>query len=418
MSGHRPDAVVVGGGPAAGAAARTLAAAGRHVVILTAEDRSPYDRTVLSKDVLLHPGAALPEVWPAGAPWRERIEVRTHTTVASLDPDARRLVTASGDVVTFESVILATGAEPRRLALPGADGAGVHHLRDTTDAAALSRALDHASRVVIIGAGVLGLEVAAAAATRGVGVVVLEAADRVLSRGVPAAVAEWLCALHQEHGVVVCTGVMPDAVLRSPDGAVTGVRLADGTVVPADAVVAGIGIVPRDGLARDAGLAVDDGILIDPSGRTSHPHVFSAGDVVRTRRPGEAHGIRLESFTAAGRQGEVAAHTVLGQDDAFTDVPWWWSDQYDTTVQAMGVTPADAREEVLDVPGGLLVLSVVGDRLVAACGVTHGPGIARAVRAAGPAIAAGARLDLGAAHAAATDLAALTAVLRAAARPL
>ena len=113
----------------------------------------------------------------------------------------------------------------------------------------------------------------------------------------------------------------------------------------------------------------------------------------------------------------MAAHTVLGQDDAFTDVPWWWSDQYDATVQSMGVAPAGAREEVLDVPGGLLVLSVVGDRLVAACGVTHGPGIARAVRVAGPAIAAGARLDVGAAHAAAGDLAALTAVLRTAARP-
>ncbi len=407
----------MGGGPAAGAAARALAAAGRHVILLTAEDRSPYDRTVLSKDVLLLPGATVPEVWPAGDPWRERIEVRTNTTVASLDPDARRLVTASGDVVPFESVILATGAQPRRLALPGADGEGVHYLRDTTDAAALSQALDHASRLVIVGGGVIGLEVAAAAATRGVDVVVLEAADRVLARGVPAAVAGWLCALHEAHGVVVRTGVAPDAVLRSPDGAVTGVRLADGTVVPADAVVAGIGIVPRDGLARAAGLAVDDGILIDPTGRTSHPHVFAAGDAVRTRHPGEAHGIRLESFTAAGRQGEVAAHTVLGQDDAFTDVPWWWSDQYDATVQSMGVAPAGAREEVLDVPGGLLVLSVVGDRLVAACGVTHGPGIARAVRVAGPAIAAGARLDVGAAHAAAGDLAALTAVLRTAARP-
>ena len=407
----------MGGGPAVGAAARVLAAAGRHVILLTAEDRSPYDRTVLSKDVLLLPAATVPEVWPAGDPWRERIEVRTNTTVASLDPDARRLVTASGDVVPFESVILATGAQPRRLALPGADGEGVHYLRDTTDAAALSQALDHASRLVIVGGGVIGLEVAAAAATRGVDVVVLEAADRVLARGVPAAVAGWPCALHEAHGVVVRTGVAPDAVLRSPDGAVTGVRLADGTVVPADAVVAGIGIVPRDGLARAAGLAVDDGILIDPTGRTSHPHVFAAGDAVRTRHPGEAHGIRLESFTAAGRQGEVAAHTVLGQDDAFTDVPWWWSDQYDATVQSMGVAPAGAREEVLDVPGGLLVLSVVGDRLVAACGVTHGPGIARAVRVAGPAIAAGARLDVGAAHAAAGDLAALTAVLRTAARP-
>ena len=407
----------MGGGPAAGAAARALASAGRHVVLLTAEDRAPYDRTVLSKDVLLRPGADVPEVWPAGAPWRERIEVRTGAKVASLDPGARRLVTASGEEVFFESVILATGAEPRRLAVPGADGAGVHYLRDTTDAMTLSVALDHASRVVVVGGGVIGLEVAAAAATRGIDVVVLEAADRVLSRGVPAAVSRWLHALHEAHGVVVRTCTAPNAVLRSQDGAVNGVRLADGTVVPADAVVAGIGIVPRDGLARAAGLAVDDGILIDPSGCTSHPRVFAAGDAVRTRHLGEAHGVRLESFTAAGRQGEVAAHTVLGEDDAFTDVPWWWSDQYDVTVQAMGAAPAGGREEVLDVPGGLIVLSMVGDQLVAACGATHGPSIARAVRAAGPAIAAGVRLDLGAAHAAAPDLVALTAVLRAAARP-
>ena len=416
MSSRRPDAVV-GGGPAAGAAARALASAGRPVVLLTAEDRAPYDRTVLSKDVLLRPGTEVPEVWPAGAPWRELIEVRTGAEVAGLDPDARRLVTVSGEEVFFESVILATGAEPRRLAVRGADGVGVHHLRDTTDATRLSLALDHVRRLVVIGGGVIGLEVAAAAATRGVEVVVLEAADRVLSRGTPAAVSRWLQSLHEAHGVVVRTGTAPDAVLRSRDGAVNGVRLADGTVVPADAVVAGIGIVPRDGLARAAGLAVDDGILIDPSGRTSHPHVFAAGDAVRTRHPGEAHGIRLESFTAAGRQGEVAAHTVLGEDDAFTDVPWWWSDQYDATVQAMGVAPAGAREEVLDVPGGLIVLSMVGDRLVAACGATHGPSVARAVRAAGPVIAAGARLDLGAAHAAAADLGALAAVLRAAARP-
>ena len=416
VTSRRPDAVV-GGGPAAGAAARTLASAGRHVVLLTAEDRAPYDRTVLSKDVLLRPGADVPEVWPAGAPWRERIEVRTGAQVVSLDPGARRLVTAAGDEVVFESVILAPGAEPRRLAVPGADGAGVHYLRDTTDAAALCVALEDARRLVVVGGGVIGLEVAAAAATRGVEVVVLEAAPRVLSRGAPPAVSRWLQTLHESHGVVVRTSTGPTAVLRSERGAVTGVRLADGTVMPADVVVVGVGIVPRDELARAAGLAVDDGILIDPSGRTSHPSVFAAGDAVRTRHPGETPGTRLESFTAAGRQGEVAAHTALGEDDAFTDVPWWWSDQYDATVQAIGAAPAGAREEMLEAQGGLIVLSLVGDRLVAACGATHGPGIARAVRAAGPVIAAKARLDLDAVHAAAGDLAGLAALLRATGRP-
>lgn len=408
---------MVGGGPAAAAAARALASAGRHVVLLTAEERAPYDRTVLSKDVLLRPGADVPEVWPAGAPWRERIEVRTGAQVVSLDPGARRLVTAAGEEVVFESVILATGAEPRRLAVPGAVGAGVYYLRDATDAAALCAALDDVRRLVVVGGGVIGLEVAAAAATRGVEVLVLEAAPRVLSRGAPTAVSRWIQTLHESHGVMVRTSTGPAAVLRSERGAVTGVRLADGTVAPADAVVVGVGIVPRDGLARAAGLAVDDGILIDQSGRTSHPSVFAAGDAVRTRDPGETHGTRLESFTAAGRQGEVAAHTALGEDDAFTDVPWWWSDQYDATVQAIGAAPAGACEEVLDVQGGLIVLSLLGDRLMAACGATHGPGIARAVRAAGPVIAAEARLDLNAVHAEDGDLAGLAALLRSAARP-
>jgi 3-phenylpropionate/trans-cinnamate dioxygenase ferredoxin reductase subunit len=408
---------VVGGGPAAGAAARALATAGREVVLLTAEDRPPYDRTVLSKDLLLRPGAPVPEVWPAGAPWRERIDVRVGTPVTALDPDARLLTTATGEQVAFESVLLATGAEPRRLIVPGADGPGVHHLRDTADAVALSAALHDARRLVVVGGGVIGLEVAAAGATRGLEVVLLEAAPRVLGRGVPAAVGEWVAALHAEHGVAVRASTIPDAVLRTTEGSVAGVRLEDGEVLPADAVAVGIGVTPRVELARAAGLAVDDGILVDSSGRTSHPAVFGAGDAVRMRGPGSAHGIRLESFTPAGRQGEVAAHAMLGLADTYTDAPWWWSDQYDATVQCTGIAPPGAHEVVLDVPAGMLVLSLVQGRLVAVCGAAHGPAIARPVRAAGPAVAAAATVDLDAVRSAAGDLAALTTLLRAAGRP-
>jgi 3-phenylpropionate/trans-cinnamate dioxygenase ferredoxin reductase subunit len=406
---------VVGGGPAAGAGARALAAAGKDVVLFTDEDRPPYDRTVLSKDTLVHPGSTIPGVWPAGAGWRDRIDVRTRSTVVALDPDERVLTTASGDEVQFEAVLLAPGAEPRRLDVPGADGPGVHHLRDAADAVRLSGALDGARRLVVVGGGVIGLEVAAAAAVRGVDVEVLEAGPRVLARGVPADVADWLVALHARHGVHIRTLTTPDAVLRSASGVVTGVRLDDGASLPADVVLVGIGIVPREDLARDAGLAVDDGIVVDPSGRTSHPSVFAAGDAVRMRHPGQARGIRLESFTAAGRQGEVAAHAMLGGDETYSDVPWWWSDQYDATLQSIGAAPPGAREEVVEVAGGLLVLSLVGDRLVAACGVAHGPAIARPVRAAGVVIAGGGAIDLHSVSAARSDLAALTAVFRAAA---
>ena len=407
---------VVGGGPAGGAAARALAAAGTEVVLLTDEDRPPYDRTVLSTELLLHADAVVPEVWPPGAKWRERIDVRTRTPVVAIDPVGRTVTTAAGENVSFAAVLLAPGAEPRRLTVPGADGPGVHHLRDTADALSISHALGGVRRLVVVGGGVIGLEVAAAAATRGVDVEVVEAGPRVLGRGVPAPIAGWIVALHEAHGVRVRPGAAPDAVQRSPHGAVTGVRLHDGTVLPAEAVVVGIGIEPREHLARTAGIACDDGILVDASGRTSHPAVFAAGDAVRMRRAGEAHGIRLESFSAAGRQGEVAAHTMLGGDDTFTDVPWWWSDQYDATLQSIGVAPPDAREVVVGTSEAPLVLSLDDGRLMAACGVGHGPGIARPVRAAGLVIAAGGRVDLGELRTAGSDPASLTAAFRAAAQ--
>ena len=407
---------VVGGGPAGGAAARALAAAGADVVLFTAEHRPPYDRTVLSTDVLLDPHMAVPEVWPPGAEWRARIDVRTRTRVTALDPGTRTVTTAAGEQVSFAAVLLAPGAEPRRLTVAGSDGPGVHHLRDTADALSLSHALGRVHRLVVVGGGVIGLEVAAAAAMRGVDVEVVEARARVLVRGVPAPIAAWIVALHEQHGVRVRTETAPDAVQRSPDGAVRGVRLSDGTVLPADAVVVGVGIEPREHLAHTAGLACDDGILVDPSGRTSDPAVFAAGDAVRMRRTGESHGIRLESFSAAGRQGEVAAHTMLGREDSFTDVPWWWSDQYDATLHSTGVAPPDAREVLVGTPEAPLALSLAGERLVAACGVGHGPEIARPVRAAGRAIAAGGRVDLRELRASGGDPASLAAAFRAAAR--
>ena len=413
--GRHPYAVV-GGGPAAGAAARALAAAGADVVLLTAEDRPPYDRTVLSTEVLLHPGASVPEVWPAAADWRARIQVRTGTEVVGLDPEARTLTTAHGDSLTYAAALLAPGAEPRRLSVSGSEGPSIHYLRDVADALAISHTFGRARRLVVVGGGVIGLEVAAAAAMRGVDVEVVEARARVLGRGVPAPIAAWIVALHERHGVRIRTGAAPDAVQRSPDGAVSGVRLIDGTVLPADAVVVGIGIEPREHLAHAAGLACDDGILVDASGRTSHPAVFAAGDAVRMRRTGESLGIRLESFSAAGRQGEVAAHTMLGRHDSFTDVPWWWSDQYDATLHSTGVATPDAREVLVGTPEAPLVLSLVGERLVAAGGVGHGPGIARPVRAAGRVIAAGGRVDLRELRTSGGDPASLAAAFRAAAR--
>lgn len=412
-----PRFVVVGGGPAAAAAARRLAEAEEPVALLTAEPDPPYDRTVLSKGALLDPEAPVPALWPATAPWLEHVFTRTRTRVATLDPDAGTLTTDDGTMWACERVVLATGAEPRRLAVPGADGPGVHHLRDQHDARALAQGLRQARRVVVVGGGVLGLEVASAARGRGLDVEVLEAAPRILGRAVPAPVAAWLHARHERAGVRIRTRSSPVEVLRTEDHRVHGVRLADGSLLEADTVAVGIGVEPRTTLAADAGLVVDDGIVVDASMRTSHPAVLAAGDVVRMTTSAGGPGVRLESYTAAGLQGEVAADTALGRDAAFTDAPWTWSDQYDATLQVTGIPPDGADEVVLDGAGTVVVLSLVDGRLAAVSGAGAGPGVARPVRAAAAAVRAGARVDVDAARAAAGDPAALTALLRSAGRP-
>lgn len=407
--------VVVGGGPAAGAAARRFAEAGERVVVLTDEALAPYDRTVLSKEVLLSPDAAVPEVWPPGAPWLDRIVVRSRTRVVALDPQARVVTTADGATWAFERVVLAPGAAPRRLTITGADGPGVHHLRDVPDAHALADALSPGRRVVVVGGGLIGLEVAAAAALRGLDVEVVEAGPAILGRGVPAPVAAWLTALHAAHGVRIRTSAAPREILR--DGStVRGVRLGDGTVLPADVVVAGIGVQPRTGLAAAAGLPVDDGILVDVCMRTVHPAVFAAGDAVRMLRLRGGRAVRLESFTAAGRQGEVAATVAMGGDAGFDDVPWSWSDQYDATMQVIGMPSPGAEEVSVGGPDHPVVLSLHEGRLVGVCGASRGPSVARPVRAAGPLIAAGGHVDLDAVRAAGDDLAALARLFRDTAR--
>jgi 3-phenylpropionate/trans-cinnamate dioxygenase ferredoxin reductase subunit len=197
-----------------------------------------------------------------------------------------------------------------------------------------------------------------------------------------------------------------------------GVRLVGGDILPADLVVVGVGICPRAELAAAAGLAVDDGILVDPSGRTSHPDVFAAGDAVRMRtRPGE-RGIRLESWQAAGRQGEIAARSMAGADAAYTDQPWTWSEQYDVMLQGIGIAPEGAGSIVCAPEGSdaVPVLSVLDNRIISACGVAPGRGIARPIRAVQLLLERSVPTDLDAIRAAAGDLNSLTRTLMSIAR--
>jgi 3-phenylpropionate/trans-cinnamate dioxygenase ferredoxin reductase subunit len=414
--------VIVGGGPAGAAAARCLAQAGQDVVFLAAEAHPPYDRTQLSKQVLAAGGADPEPLWDPTQEWLHRVDVRTGCVVERLDVPGRRAVLAGGTRVGYERLLLATGASPRTLRLPGEDGAGVHHLRDLADARALAAHLDRARRIAVIGGGLIGLEVAAAAATRGVEVQVLEAASRLLTRGVPEPVAATVAAWHAAAGVQVRTGVLPTAIEHRPGGTLVGVRLRGGTMVPADAVVVGVGVTPCDDLAASAGLTVDDGIVVDTSCRTSTDGVWAAGDAVRmvldgAVGPPPGRGIRLESFTDAQRQGEVAAAAMLGNPATGTPAPFSWSDQLGRTVSCVGIAPADASTITVTTPEAVAVLSVTGTILRAVCAAGTAAATGRLVAAARHLVACQAPVDL-AALAAAEDLAALSKALLATLRSM
>ncbi len=402
--------VIVGAGPAGAAAARTLAERGHDVLLLGDEPEAPYDRTVLTKSALVGDRIDLPSLWPE-APWRRAIDHR-HTRVRALDPAARTVTTEGGQTIPYAACLLATGAAPRALL----DFPDAHVVRTVRDLRALRASLGQTPRrVLVVGGGVIGLEVAASLRGLGHEVDVVEAGPRILGRGVPGAVADWIHDLHEAHGVhvrVASPGTSrPEGRPQGrPEGRLGGERPAY------DVVVVGIGVTPRTALAEAAGLACDDGIVTDASGRTSVEGVFAAGDCARW------DGVRLESYIAAGEQGAVAGMVMAGAQASWPVLASNWSDQYDATMQSVGTAPTGAIEEVCRGTDFVLVLSFApGDPelLVAACGASRGLAIARPVRAAEQLLRAGGRLD----RAALTtvlrggDLRAIATHLRSAAQP-
>jgi 3-phenylpropionate/trans-cinnamate dioxygenase ferredoxin reductase subunit len=387
--------VLVGGGHACAAAVVELRRLGfsGHVQVVSAEPVPPYDRTTLSKGVLVQ-GSAPPPLWPELAAGIPGVDLRLGTCVLSVDPPSRALTTSNGDELAYDRLLIATGAEPRRIQIPGATAEGVLYLRDHDDARLLRARLELSTRLVVIGGGVIGLEVAAAARALGPEVTVVEASRQVLGRSVPAAVASALVDLHREHGVAVHCATTPTAIVTS-GGRVRGVEVSNGPCLEADVVVVGIGIAPREELAGRAGLAVADGVLVDAQCRTSDPHIFAAGDVARMRDISGQGTVRLEAWRPAWRQAQVAAAAMLGLPSIYREQPWGWSDQYDALVQTVGICSPGA--DIVDygdvrAPGGLLSLSFVDGQLVAAAGVSIGAGIARPVRLVQALLDAGYRL--------------------------
>lgn len=375
--------VIVGGGGAAAAAVATLVGAERtDVVVLTAEDIGPYDRTTLSKAVLAGERDGPPPLYDERL---AAVDLRTRTTVTGLDL-GQRAVTASGPdgvgEVSYGSLLLTTGATPRHLPLDGAGLDGVLVLRSAADADALVAATTDAREVVVVGGGLIGLEAAAALRARSVGVTVVEAADRLLGRVLPPVLADIVAQAHRDAGVRFEIGVRPTRFVG--DEAVAGVELDDGRVLDADVVLVAIGVVPATALAEEAGLATDDGVLVDQQLRTSDAAVLAAGDVVRVADGTGGHRRRTEAWTPALAMGQHAARTILGTPSAYTDAPWMWSDQYDLQVQAVGASVEDLRQVhrgTADGDHGLVVVGLGPDGTVAgAAGVSLGSGVGRVVR--------------------------------------
>ncbi|MDB5441548.1 MAG: pyridine nucleotide-disulfide oxidoreductase [Caulobacteraceae bacterium] len=325
--------VIVGGGAAGFAAAerlRGLGYAGR-LTLLTADAAAPYDRPNLSKDYLA--GTAPAEWMPLkDAAWyaNQDIDLRLRTTVRAIDVAARTVSLSSGPDLAYDRLLLATGAQPVIMTLPGFDKPQVRTLRSMADADALIALAQAGSRVVVIGAGFIGLEVAAALIGRGltVHVVALEEApmERVLGRDLASHVID----LHRGKGVKFHLGRKAGGF----DGA--AVTLDDGSTLAADLVVVGIGVRPRTELAEAAGLKVDHGVLVDAMFATSAPDIFAAGDIARYPDPMDGAPMRVEHWVAAERQGQIAAANMLGRQIPFEQAPFFWSNHYDLSIHYVG----------------------------------------------------------------------------------
>ncbi|MBP0610173.1 MULTISPECIES: NAD(P)/FAD-dependent oxidoreductase [Burkholderia] len=376
---------IVGAGHAGGRAAQVLRACGwrGRIVLIGAEPHPPYERPPLSKGVLTgERSAAQCRLREAQAWAADRIE-RVVATVERIDPDAREVRVSGGHVFGYDALLLATGGRARRLAIRGAALDGVVALRTLDDAAALGARLVPDARIVLIGGGFIGLEVAASARRRGCRVTVLDAAPRLLGRAVPEAIATRVHALHDEQGVAIRLNRTPIAIERTAGGALA-VVLDDGDTLLADTVVAGIGIEPADELARDAGLAVERGIVVNARLETSGPGIYAAGDVAVFPSALSGLPIRQETWHGADTQAHVAARNMLGANEPYRDIPWFWSDQYDAQLQVAG-EPALGTQSVARVLGDDAEIHFhfdAGARLVAASGFGRAAGFVKEMRVA------------------------------------
>ncbi len=347
-AGNGPESVVIVGGGAAGlAAADALRREGYEgaVTIVSADDAPPCDRPNLSKDYLA--GNAQDDWIPLRpAEWyaRKRVDLALGKRATGLDVKQKMLRLDSGRTITYGALLLATGAEPVRIPVPGADPGKVFYLRSFADSKALAAAASVARRALVIGSSFIGLEVAASLRTRGLDVHVVSPDKVPLERVMGADVGAFVRKVHEEKGVLFHLG----CTVARMDG--TRATLSDGSAVDADIVVLGVGVRPAVAIAEQAGLAMDRGVLVDEYLATSAPGVFAAGDIARWPDRHTGDRIRVEHWVVAQRQGQVAARNILGQRIRYDAVPFFWSQHYDVAINYVGHAE---KWDAIDIDGSL-----------------------------------------------------------------
>ncbi|MBN9042044.1 MAG: pyridine nucleotide-disulfide oxidoreductase [Rhizobiales bacterium 62-47] len=334
MRSDAPRQIVIVGGGAAGFAAAEMLRRQQYdgsIVMISAEAALPVDRPNLSKDYL---AGNAPEDW---LPLRsedfyhdQTIDLRMHAEVGAIDLRKQQVAVLGGDPVGFDRLLLATGAEPVRLQIPGANQPRVHTLRSLADCRAIIDAASDARRALVIGASFIGLEVAASLRARDIEVHVVAPERRPMERVLGSEMGDFVRALHEEHGVIFH---LEDTVASHEGGRAT---LRSGKVLDVDLVIAGVGVRPRVALAEQAGLTMDRGVAVDAYLQTSAPGVYAAGDIARWPDPHSGMNIRVEHWAVAERQGQVAAMNMLGQKKAFDAVPFFWSQHYDIPINYVG----------------------------------------------------------------------------------
>lgn len=329
--------VIIGAGHAGGRAAEVMRGAGftGDIVMIGEERWVPYERPPLSKELLATDDPIektflnAPDYYPDN-----RIALRLETRAEAIDRDAKEVHLAGGETLSYHRLLIATGGRIRRLDCPGAALAGIHYIRGIDDTLGLRPYLAEGARVAVIGGGYIGLEAAASAQARGCTVTVVELADQVLARVADPSVGALVADLHRKNGVRVMTGASVERF--DGNGRIAEVVCTDGETIPTDAVVVGIGIVPDIDIAVKAGIETGDGIVVDEFGRTSDPDIYAVGDVAFHYNPILGRHLRLESWANAQNGGIAVGRNMVAEPAPYSEVPWFWTDQFDLNLQIVG----------------------------------------------------------------------------------